>query len=974
MSDVMRPLAFDRLMIRALEEFRAQGRVFGVSRLYRCARAPLPLPGGQAETPFGPAAGPHTQLAQNIVSAYAAGARVFELKTVQAVDGADLSRLVPKPCIYAADEGYNCEWSTELTVPQALEESVKAWFALSVLSREMGLGAPDGFVFHMSVGYDLDGIRTPKVDAFLEGLRDASGAEAFARCRAWLLDNLARFERVNRALVEAIPAQVSQVVTLSTLHGCPPEEIERIAAYLLEQKRLHTFVKLNPTLLGYDFVRQRLNRLGDGDLAFDERHFREDLQWADAVPMLGRLQALAKRLGLTFGVKLSNTFPVQSRGGALPAQEVYLSGRALYPLTIALARRVAEAFNGQMRISFSGGAEARNLAPLLKAGLWPVTVATTLLKPGGYDRLRPMADALDGSLPAEVDVDAVRRLDDAAADDPLYRRRALPEKLEKPLPLLDCFTAPCREGCPLCQDIPAYLSALRQGRTADALRIILERNALPFITGAICPQTCARLCMRGYYEGAVSIREAKRRAAWDGLDAVLPTLSPAPARAGKRVAVVGGGPAGLAAASFLSRAGVEVTLWERRETLGGVVRHAIPAFRIDAQTVERDVALCAAYGATFHTGCEAPENPLKEGYTDVVLAVGAWKPGKLELRFGQAMDALAFLQAARYRPDSLRPGTDVAVVGGGDTAVDAARAALRLPGVEHVRLIYRRTRRYMPAAEDELRLALSEGVTLLELLSPVGVRDGALLCEVMALGSADESGRRRPESTGQAQSVPASLVVAAVGARVDAAPFTALGAALDRRGLPVTDAQFQTSVAHVYAIGDCLRGPATVAQAVADAGVVAQAICGAPLPPSGGRTVGPCAACGELSAAGDRCLGCEQACEVCVQVCPNRANAVVEADGRRQILHLDALCNECGNCAVFCPYSGAPYRDKPTLFACREDFDHSENPGFWLLGGGRALVRLNGQCAEYDLARPGGLPEDLRRLILAVERDYAYLT
>ena len=210
------------------------------------------------ETPLGVAAGPHTQLAQNIVASYVAGSRFFELKTVQVMDGEELSKCVNKPCIVAQDECYNCEWSTELEVPQAFAEYVKAWFACHLIAREYGLGSPDGFVFNMSVGYDLEGIKSPKVDAYIEGMKDASGSEGWNECRTRALANLDKFEHVDAAFVESIPARISNSITESTLHGCPPAEIERIATYLITEKGLNTYIKCNPTLLGYEFACPRV--------------------------------------------------------------------------------------------------------------------------------------------------------------------------------------------------------------------------------------------------------------------------------------------------------------------------------------------------------------------------------------------------------------------------------------------------------------------------------------------------------------------------------------------------------------------------------------------------------------------------------------------------------------------------------------------------------------------------------------------
>ena len=181
MSDRMRPVSFGKLMEWILSEKKRTGSIFGVSSIYSHKGEAFTFLGEKLETPFGPAAGPHTQLAQNIISAYAAGARFFELKTVQILDGEDLP--VSKPCIDARDECYNVEWSTELTVPEAFDEYVKAWFALKLISEEFNLGAPDGFVFNMSVGYDLKGIKSEKIDRFIEGLKDASGSPIWDECK-----------------------------------------------------------------------------------------------------------------------------------------------------------------------------------------------------------------------------------------------------------------------------------------------------------------------------------------------------------------------------------------------------------------------------------------------------------------------------------------------------------------------------------------------------------------------------------------------------------------------------------------------------------------------------------------------------------------------------------------------------------------------------------------------------------------------
>ncbi len=454
MSDIMKPMPFAQLMNWALTEYAERGSVFGVKKIQRFEPGSgIALNDERIEMPFGPAAGPNTQLAQNLVAGYVAGGRFFELKTVQIMDGEEMTACIPKPCIAPGDVCYNCEWSTELTCEQALGEYVKGWFACKLLSRELELGADDGFIFNMSVGYDLKGIQSPKVDAFIEGMKDASDTAAWAECRAWALENLDRFEHVDRAFVEGISPAVSTSMTLSTMHGCPAAEIESIVAYLLEEKGLNTCVKLNPTLTGYDVVRERLDALGYEALALDPESFEHDLQWDDAVGMLHRLMERGRACGKNFGVKVCNTLPVKVLFHELPADQMYMSGVALFPLAIAVVRRIAEEFDGKIHISFSAGADERNIADLYHAGVWPVTVATSLLRPCGYERFGRMADAVGevaGTGERAVDVARAAALDEGAVAGDLYRR---PEhgqskrQLSAQLPLLDCL------GCKVCETV-----------------------------------------------------------------------------------------------------------------------------------------------------------------------------------------------------------------------------------------------------------------------------------------------------------------------------------------------------------------------------------------------------------------------------------------------------------------------------------------------------------------------------------------
>ncbi len=1000
MSDIMRPISFGNLIDWIYREYTDHKSIFGIFKIVKHSPSDhkLPIFNEKLESPFGPAAGPHTQLAQNIIAAYAAGSRFFELKTVQKMDGEELSKCVAKPCITAQDECYNCEWSTELYVPQAYAEYVKAWFALKIFSKEFGLGDPDAFVFNMSVGYDLEGIQTEKIDKFIEGMKDASGSPVWEECVNEALAYAGNFKNVDEAYIRAISPKVSDSITLSTLHGCPPQEIERIASYLINEKHLNTYIKCNPTLLGYECARSTLDSLGFDYIAFDDHHFKEDLQFSDAVPMLQRLQKQADDKKLSFGVKLTNTFPVDVKAGELPSEEMYMSGRSLYPLSLTVAQKLTETFHGKLRISYSGGADFHNIKELFDAGIWPITMATTMLKPGGYQRLVQITEILGdcGSQPFDhVDLDKVQGMLAALKEDPYYHKPikpAPPRKLNAQVPLIDCFTAPCRSGCPIEQDIPAYLRLVGQGKYQEALQVVTQRNPLPFITGTICSHRCMDKCTRNFYEESIHIRSAKLQAAKGGYDGLLAGIKAPAQQAGKNVAVVGAGPAGISAAFFLARAGVPVTVFEEHDAPGGIVRHVIPGFRVDNEAIEKDVALAKAYGAKFqyNTKVKSIDELKAKGYTHVIVAAGAWKPGVLRLETGEAMNVIAFLEQFKKDPSALQLGTDVVIIGGGNTAMDAARAAKRVPGVQNVRLVYRRDQRNMPADEEELELAIQDGVEFCPLLAPAAFQDGKLSCHKMALGEPDASGRRTPVDTGKLETVPATAVIAAVGEKVDDGLYQEMGIAVNERGRAKTNPEtLETNLSNVYVIGDGNHGPATVVEAIADASKAVKAISNIDLDryvqdniiadyqkplAKKGVLCKDCSSCQES----DRCLGCATVCECCTDVCPNRANIAVSVPGKRmrQIIHMDGMCNECGNCKTFCPYDSAPYQDKFTLFWSQEDFDNSKNEGFLLLDKEKQTyrVRFAGKTEDYAIQDSGcKLTKDLRDLIAAAYQNYSYL-
>jgi putative selenate reductase len=410
--------------------------------------------GHRASTALGPAAGPHTQLAQNLVLAWLGGSRIFELKTVQIQD----ELVLPRPCIDMRTVGLNAEWSQELKVRDSLREYLKGAMLIEMLRASGRIEITPGFgdsVFDMSVGYDLAGIRGDAVQAFLDGMRDA----------APLIDEFRREIPASlRSLADvAVPATLSDSVTLSTFHGCPPHEIERIMLFLLRERGLHAIVKLNPTLLGPTEVKRLLHDvLGYTDRRVPDAAFARDTTWAQAVDIIGRLHDVAKGEGRGFGVKLTNTLIVENLGDFLPASEteVYLSGPPLHLLAMELVRRIRKTFGPDLPISFSAGIDRHNFADAVGLGLVPVTVCTDLLRKGGYSRLRPyhadLAKRMDAAGVRDVagwvrHSDGARTIDALAAD-PRYAAKANakpPKKIGRHLELFDCVTCDlCVPACP----------------------------------------------------------------------------------------------------------------------------------------------------------------------------------------------------------------------------------------------------------------------------------------------------------------------------------------------------------------------------------------------------------------------------------------------------------------------------------------------------------------------------------------------
>ena len=987
-------------------------------------------------TPMGPAAGPHTQLSQNIVASYLVGARFIELKTVQIMDHLEIA----KPCIDARDEGYNVEWSTEYTLEKAYDEYLKAWIVLHMIESAMEgkVVEKPSFIFNMSCGYNLEGIKQEKMQIFIDSMIDAGKKPLFDEyineAKALLDEGIlegsdweGREECVRKTL-DKISRNICPSVTVSTMHGCPPKEIEAICSYLLTEKKLDTFVKLNPTLLGYDTVRKVLDDLGFNYVVLKRESFEHDLQLSDAKAMLHRLVELAGKEGRKFGVKLTNTLGNVNPQDVLPGDERYGSGRILLPLSTRVALILSEEFNGTLPISYSGGVSALSVKELFEIGIHPITLATDMLHPGGYAKMKQLCEICKEAPEAwkkeTIDVSRLRKFVEEVSSPKGIAgkefRGTNSSKVGTPLSLFDCYVAPCVEACPIHQPIPEYVALAGEGRLAEALSLIYTSNALPNITGWICDHQCQNHCTRMDYEGPVQIREVKRIAAEKGFDEFKASMWEKPDEpADVKAAVIGAGPAGLAAAYFLALAGFDTSVFEKEKNAGGVVANIIPEFRIPLEAVEKDVQFIKDNGVKFNFGTEKTIKELRdEGFEYIFVGVGATASNDPHVSGnGPRESAISFLLRSK-NGEKIDLGKNVVVVGGGNTAMDAARMAIRTQGVESVTVVYRRSQSEMPADREEYEMALSDGVKFLFLANPSDVTDGIMNVKKMVLGEKDASGRRKPVESGETFSLDCSYMISAIGEKADQNVLDAIGVGEEGK---------------VYIIGDTKTGPSTVVRCIASAqsavddaiDKVYEDILSQDDDEKECDCEGECTCSSQeeevieededideirseeddffasirekkssvllsasktskdfLKTEAKRCLECSYYCNKCTEVCPNRANVMLDMrdtglfDDPFQILHLDAYCNECGNCAAFCPHDGGPYLKKFTLFSRPDDFENSTNSGFYSEND-QVKIRLDGKIIDGEIDKDGKLvadvPEEVKAMVETVFVSYSYL-
>ncbi len=826
MTDKFTPTDLKQLLGIILHQLEFGDSLFGIQKalffypneneLFRSYRF-----GQLLETPIGVAAGPHTQLSQNIVAAWLTGARYIELKTVQWLDNLEIS----KPCIDAQDETYNCEWSQELNLRQSFEQYIDAWIIIHILKDTLKIGLPEqaGFIFNMSVGYNLKGILEKNVQDFLDNMNDASNA---------LKIKIKEIEDIYPNIVNlSINPQISNNITLSTMHGCPPDEIEKIGEYLLNERKLHTTIKLNPTLPGKEALQDIIRNSGFETQVPDEA-FEHDLKYSDAVQIIKNLKEKASAQNLFFGIKLTNTLESINFKNVFPAQEkmMYAGGKILHPIAINLARKLQNEFYGLLDISFSGGVDAFNIKKVLECGLYPATVCSDLLKPGGYGRLAQYISNIQDfnisnnnkSANLNVYADKVCLIKD-------FKKTGLRDlsiKTRKKLDIFDCTFAPCQDTCPSFQDIPSYMYFTAIGDFESAYNVILETNPFPNSTGMICDHTCRNKCTRINYDNPLLIREIKRFLVETHNRSLNPEKSPAYdliniKTTNKKVSIIGAGPAGLSCAYFLKKAGIYVDIYEAKHQAGGMISAVVPKFRLPNEAVDIDIGLIQDLGVHFIYDKRVTKEffyKIKNESDAVFIATGAQEAYKLNIPGSEVagvLNPLEFLFDVK-KGNKMNIGKNIVIIGGGNTAMDAARTAYRISGENgKVTILYRRTLKQMPAENKEIKDTMDEGINVMELVSPIEIisdneKIKSLVCIKMKPGKKDADGRPLPiEIKGSEFEIPCDTLIPAIGQGL-------LQDFINEKDLKAKEGSYETQIENIFVGGDALRGASNLINAVGD--------------------------------------------------------------------------------------------------------------------------------------------------------------
>ena len=966
MSDKLMPISMKSLAKWVSTELEIKNSIFGIPK--KLFFTPLEkniyeteLYGQKLESPFGVAAGPHTQMSQNLIVSWLCGCRFLELKTVQILDELKLS----KPCIDMQDEGYNVEWSQELKLEQSLDEYLKAWVIIHALHKKLRLpGENPGVIFNTSIGYNYEGILKDNMQKFIRGILNSENKK-----NEYVDITSKYFPEIKE---EDVPGQISNNIALSTMHGCPPDEIGKIAKYLINEFKFHTNVKLNPTAVGSKTLRYILNeKLGYSNITVPDFAFGHDIKYDDAIKIIKELKEQAKKNDVVFGIKLSNTLEVLNHRNVFNENEkqMYMSGRPLHALTVTLAKEIVNDLNGDILISFAGGADCFNVSNLLKSGMSTITACSDILRPGGYMRFsqwfnetKNLMDEVSAKNLKELIIKSAEHEDesikscstesneylnkckminlnkyanDVLENDLLYKDRFNRKrtKTERGLKYFDCIKAPCTDECPIDQKAYKYISEVENNNLEQANKTILTDNVMPNILGRACDHECESVCTRTHYDDPIAIREVKRYISDKKFDILLKDCNCCLDNREEKVAIIGSGPCGITAASYLAFKGYPVTIFESRNKVAGMVDITIPKYRIQEDIIKKDVGKLEDLNIKFELDKKIDKDfnidSLKnEGFKYIIIATGAQTGSMINIPGENSegvIDGITFLKASKS-DTPIKLGSHVGIIGGGDVAMDCARVANRMSGGK-VFVIYRKTKNEMPAHKEELEGLINENIEVKELLSPKRIKSvngkiDSLICTKMTFSEPDEYGKKKIiETTNREEiEIPLDNLIIAVGQQADLDFFGNQNIKLNNKGFIDADPKtLETSIDNIYCGGDVsYHGPSTIVRACSDGKKISKSIyCKSQQP-------GTCKICDEIDELKNcnnlnkdlfvelmrkrsnrrfrgeiqeipvndrmnfdeiiktlsdpkakeevkRCLKCDLLCNTCVTVCPNKA-------------------------------------------------------------------------------------------------------
>jgi len=892
--------------------------------------------GKKIHNSIGISSGPLTQLAQNIVSGWLCGARFLDLKTVQPNQITDRT----KPSIDIFDGSYNCEKSHELTVEQAYDQYLNAWIIIHVLNHKLN---PDqyknqeiGTIFNMSLGYTLADIRSDKMQWFVDKM---------INCSVEKEEKIKLIKKIYPAISKIkIPDQISNSFTVNTCKGCSARELEYICKFLIIDKKLHPGLKFSPKLLGYKSVMAILNAENTFNAEVNPEDFENSIQYGEAITLIKNISETANELGLELTVKISNSLACKNNTGQIPgtAEEVYLSGRALHPIAVNLAAKFQSKFEGQLDISFSGGANCFNVVNLMQSGFSSITTCTDLLKPGGYGRLNQYFTELSKSF-TNFQAKSIREfilksgneynVKDAAIEnlrnyairtlsDQAYQKTdvsGISIKSKKPLPFYDCIVAPCREANPLNTDTAGYCWHTHKNDAEKAIATILSENPLPSIMGMIGDDSSRKICTRNNYDYPIRMKDLERFITEFEPEEIkgLTKLSD-----NKRsVAVVGSGISGLTCAWYLSMYGFRVDVYEREQDPGGMATTIIPGFRISDAAIQKDIQRIKKSGVKFLSNTEIDKerfDRIRKSYDFVYVATGASDIPKMGIEGDKAegvINPLVFLREAKFN-ENYQPGKNIAVIGDDWIAADAARAAIRLVGEDgYVSLMTLGGQDDLKLDKETVNAIIEEEIEIFDHCRPVKfiLADGKISSIEIVDVEVNLKSRAKKvaykDIKDSEQSFKFDAVIPCTG-RIPTVGFT------DIKKLKITEGSYATKLENVYAGGAVTNPDISVMNAVLDAKLAAREIAetsGIKVPDTlfaGKKNVNlqqlkvkraqvekpnnPEVVPVEkrvdskpivktlkpVSALREaaRCLQCDVLCNVCVGVCPNKAMVGFEVD------------------------------------------------------------------------------------------------